>query len=77
MARSREGASAVIGSEQRGFAFIEFDSRDQAEDAIRNLDGKEVAGTVINVTIARNKRKSSDEMRDQYNAWVLLGIVIV
>ena len=71
-----ESALAVIRSEQRGFAFIEFDNRDQAEDAIRNLDGKEVAGAMISVTVARNKRKSSDEMRDLYTSLALHGIVI-
>ncbi|CBK23401.2 uncharacterized protein [Blastocystis hominis] len=51
---------------QRGFAFIEFENREQAEDAISHLDGRSVCGSTVSVSIAKNNRKTSAEMRRLY-----------
>ena len=52
-------------SQQRGFAFIEFETKEQAEAAIDRLDGHQVLGHHVTVMIAMNNRKSSNEMRQQ------------
>ena len=58
--------SALCSSQQRGFAFIEFETLEQAQKAIDNLNGQKVCGYHnITVMIARNNRKSSNEMREQ------------
>ena len=52
--------------QQRGFAFIEFESREIAENAMQQLDNKDVCGDRVTITIAKNNRKSSNEMRRIY-----------
>ena len=37
----------------KGFGFVEFDSKEEAETAIENLNGKEVSGRSIVVNEAR------------------------
>lgn len=56
----------VMDSEQRGFAFIEYDSREAAEDAISHVDNTQIAGYTVSVHFARTNRKTPDEMRKQY-----------
>lgn len=55
-------------SEQRGFAFIEFENKSEAEEAIQHLDHQNVCGSIVTVSIAKNNRKSSEEMRRIYNS---------
>jgi cold-inducible RNA-binding protein len=40
----------------KGFGFVEMESGDQAEDCIQNLDGKEIAGREVRVSIARERQ---------------------
>ena len=53
-------------SKQRGFAFIEMENMEQAETAIRELHNTTVCRDTVTVTIAQNKRKSSNQMREIY-----------
>ena len=39
------------------FGFITFESQDQAERAVKGMDGKEVSGRKIKVNIAQEKKK--------------------
>jgi cold-inducible RNA-binding protein len=39
----------------KGFGFIEMENEEQAESAISNLDGKEVSGRPLRVSLAREK----------------------
>lgn len=55
-------------SEQRGFAFIELENRDQAENAIHHLDNTDICGYRVTITVAKNNRKSSNEMRRLYDS---------
>lgn len=55
-------------SQQRGFAFIEFENKSEAEEAINHLDHQNVCGSIVSVSIAKNNRKSSEEMRRIYNS---------
>ena len=66
-------SSFITFSEQRGFAFIEFDDRHAAEDAVSHVDGTNVAGFVVSVNPAKNNRKTPEEMRRQYKpyAWIV------
>ncbi len=41
----------------KGFGFITFESQDQAERAVKGMDGKEVSGRKIKVNIAQEKKK--------------------
>jgi RNA recognition motif-containing protein len=38
---------------QRGFAFVEFESEEDAADALENMDGSELFGKVIRCNIAK------------------------
>eukprot|EP00008_Paramoeba_atlantica_P013908 CAMPEP_0201475456 /NCGR_PEP_ID=MMETSP0151_2-20130828/884_1 /ASSEMBLY_ACC=CAM_ASM_000257 /TAXON_ID=200890 /ORGANISM="Paramoeba atlantica, Strain 621/1 / CCAP 1560/9" /LENGTH=227 /DNA_ID=CAMNT_0047855557 /DNA_START=103 /DNA_END=784 /DNA_ORIENTATION=+ len=41
---------------KQGFAFVEFDYEEDAEDAVRSLDGKEIDGSRVLVQFARGGR---------------------
>jgi RNA recognition motif-containing protein len=45
----------------RGFAFVEMDSKDEAQAAINALNGKEFKGQALTVNEARPKPKSSGD----------------
>jgi len=47
----------------RGFAFIEFYDRREASAAVDALERYEMDGRELNVVFAKDRRKSSDEMR--------------
>ncbi len=42
----------------RGFGFVEFERSDDAERAISTLDGQQVDGRTISVTVARERERS-------------------
>lgn len=48
----------------RGFAFVEFEDVDDAEEAIFNMDGADIAGRTVTVSVAQpnqiNKLASSE-----------------
>ena len=44
----------------RGFGFVEMDSDDEGNTAMSKLNGKEIEGRQISVTIARQKENRSD-----------------
>lgn len=48
----------------RGFAFVEFYDKNDAEEAMRELDGKELNGRDLGVIVAQQRRKTPDQMRD-------------
>ena len=52
-------------AEYRGFGFIEFGQRSDAEAAIKALDSHELEGRQLSVDFAKDKRKSSDQMRNR------------
>ncbi|HEX6193297.1 MAG TPA: RNA-binding protein [Chitinophagaceae bacterium] len=47
----------------RGFGFVEMSSNDEAGAAMTKLNGKEVEGRSISVTIAREKETRTDKKR--------------
>ena len=47
----------------RGFGFVEMDSNTDASQAMTKLNGKEIEGRFISVTIAREKENRSDKKR--------------
>ncbi|KUF94469.1 Calmodulin [Phytophthora nicotianae] len=51
--------------EPKGFAFVEFRSEREAEDARRNLDGVRIDGRDIRVVFAQERRKSTEQMRER------------
>lgn len=44
----------------KGFGFVEMESENDAQTAIRTLDGKDLAGRSISVSIARPMAERSD-----------------
>lgn len=57
-AGSVSSADVVMDREtgrSRGFGFVEMGSEDEAQAAIKNLDGKELDGRAIMVSAAREK----------------------
>jgi RNA recognition motif-containing protein len=47
----------------RGFGFVEMDSTDEANKAIAGLNGKDIEGRAISVSVAREKAPRSDNKR--------------
>lgn len=47
----------------RGFGFVEMSSEPEAAQAMNKLNGKEVEGRSISVTIAREKENRTDKRR--------------
>ncbi len=47
----------------RGFGFVEMAAKTDAEQAISKLNGKEVEGRTISVSVAREKENRSDKRR--------------
>lgn len=44
-----------------GFAFVEFEDPRDAEDAVKDMDGRTVCGVRIRVEIAKNSNRYSDD----------------
>jgi len=57
--------------EHRGFAFVEFDDPDDAAECIFNLNGAELLGRSLNVSLAQPNRHSlgSDKAVWSTDAW--------
>lgn len=47
----------------RGFAFVEMNSDEEANAAIKGLNGKDVEGRSLSVAVAREKPARSDNRR--------------
>ncbi len=47
----------------RGFGFVEMPSEEQADNAIKGLNNKEVEGRQMSVTVAREKKSSNSGNR--------------
>ena len=47
----------------RGFGFVEMSSDSQANDAIKELNNKEIQGRAMGVSVAREKAPRSDNKR--------------
>lgn len=47
----------------RGFGFVEMPADNEANEAIKNLNQKEVEGRAMSVTVAREKAPRSDNKR--------------
>jgi RNA recognition motif-containing protein len=47
----------------RGFAFVEMPSAEEAGNAMKSLDGKELEGRAISVSVAREKEQRSPGKR--------------
>ncbi len=51
---------------KRGFGFVEMSSQEEAEQAIKALNGRALAGREMSVNLARPKEKSSDSRSRAY-----------
>lgn len=47
----------------RGFGFVEMDSDTEAQEAIKNLNNKEVEGRSMSVSVAKEKPARSENKR--------------
>lgn len=47
-------------SSHKGFGFVEFEDADDAAEAIFNMDGAELMGKVLNVSLAQPNQIDSD-----------------
>jgi len=48
------------GGRPRGFGFVTMASAADGDEAIRQLDGQEIAGRAIKVNVAKEREKDSD-----------------
>jgi cold-inducible RNA-binding protein len=53
----------------RGFGFVEMESDGEANDAIKNLNNKEVEGRTMSVTVAREKEKRNNSFGGNKKRW--------
>ncbi|TYZ59193.1 hypothetical protein PybrP1_007126 [[Pythium] brassicae (nom. inval.)] len=51
--------------EPKGFAFVEFKTERDANDARQGLDGVRIDGREVRVVFAQERRKTTDQMRDR------------
>lgn len=49
--------------QSRGFGFVEMGSDDEAKEAIKGLNGKEIEGRSMSVSVAREKAPRADNKR--------------
>ena len=49
--------------QSRGFGFVEMNADEEAKEAIKGLNGKEVEGRAMSVSVAREKAPRSDNNR--------------
>ncbi len=49
--------------QSRGFGFVEMGSDDEAKEAIKGLNGKEIEGRAMSVSVAREKAPRADNKR--------------
>ncbi len=57
-----QSASVIVdkfSGKSKGFGFVELDSDEEAQRAIKDLNGKEMDNRTINVSIARPKEERS------------------
>lgn len=58
-----------VKGKHRGFAFVEYEDADDADEAIFNMDGAELSGRVIAVSVAQpnqmNRLSSRDPKADE------------
>ena len=47
----------------RGFGFVEMGSDDEAKEAIKGLNGKDIEGRAMSVSVAKEKAARSDNKR--------------
>ena len=47
---------------QRGYAFVQYKTQEDMDNAIRNIDNTTLFGCHVEVMRAKNNRKSSNEM---------------
>jgi polyadenylate-binding protein len=52
----------------RGFGFVNFDSHEAADNAVKELDGKEIDGKVLFVGRAQKKNEREDELRRRFES---------
>jgi RNA recognition motif-containing protein len=48
-----------VSGQSRGFGFVEMDSSDEANAAMKALDNKEIEGRTMNVSVAKEKAPRS------------------
>lgn len=58
-----------------GFAFIEFEDPRDAEDAVRDMDGRYVCGVRIRVELAKNSSRSVSERIPYLSAPLMVSCV--
>ena len=54
-----------VSRRPRGFAFVEFRDEKDAQDALRELDGRELNGRQLGIMVAQQRRKTADQMRQR------------
>ena len=53
----------------RGFGFVEMESSKEANEAMKNLDNKEIEGRPISVTVARERESKSGNNFGSRKKW--------
>ena len=57
---------------QRGYAFVQYKTQEDMDNAIRNIDNTTLFGCLVEAMRAKNNRKSADEMHYRHNQYILL-----
>jgi len=53
----------------RGFGFVEMESTKEANEAMKNLDNKEIEGRPISVTVARERESRGSSNSGSRKKW--------
>lgn len=53
----------------RGFAFVEMGSNNEANEAMKNLNNKEIEGRAMSVSVARERENKGGSRNFNRNRW--------
>ena len=62
-----------ITRSSRGFGFVEMSSKAESENAVAQLDGKEIAGRRLKVSIAKTGREMSSRIEPSFHVGGAFG----
>lgn len=61
----------------RGFGYVEFESSEDAKEAIDNMDQSELFGRTIRVNVAKEKKAEGEGLGSKTAVWEQVRVVMV
>lgn len=58
----------------RGYGYVEFESVEDAKEAIDNMDGSEIFGRTIRVNVAKERKAEGEGLGSKTAVWEQVGV---